>query len=450
MKKLIALSLTVLSFATYAESNSQSMSELLRKMEAGRVAEAAEHRQREQYFLQNKNEQSKLLADIRQQQKMQEQRSAQLEKQFEQNDKQLAEAEQRLRDRLGSLGELFGHITSAAGDARSNIESSLVSIEYPGREQFFDELIATSSSGVDLPSIEQIERLRFELLQEMAEQGRVKRFKANVGEVAGGVSEKDVIRIGVFNMVTSEGDYLAYENGKLRILARQPNNKYGRQITQYAELSEGVGKVGIDPTGPSGGSLLTALIQSPTLAERWDQGGLVGYVITAIGMVALLLALWRIVYLSSVVTKVNKQLASKDVNNNNPLGRVLAAANHYKGVDLETLELKINEAIIKELPNLQTGEAFLKIIAAVAPLLGLLGTVTGMIITFQAITIYGAGDPTAMAGGISSALVTTVQGLIVAIPTVLFHTLISSQSKRVIHVLEEQAAGIVAQHQEAA
>lgn len=450
MKKSLALVLFLLPTLAFANDKALSMGELLQKMQSGRVAEAQENRQREQQFLQDKNTQVRMLSDVRKQQQTEEQRSAELEKQFEENDKALAEAESRLRERLGSLSELFGHITSTAGDARSNIEKSLVSTQYPDREKFLAELIETSSSGIELPSIEQIEQLRYELLREMSEQGKVVRFSTKVTEAAGGVSEQDVIRVGVFNAVNSQGEYLAYENGSLRVLARQPSNATVNKAAKLADASSGYHAFGIDPTGPTGGSLLTALIQSPTLVERWHQGGLVGYVITGLGIFAILLAVWRMLYLSLLVGRVNKQLKSTSFDEKNPLGRVLQAANNYKGADLDTLELKINEAIIKELPSLQTGEALLKIIAAVAPLLGLLGTVTGMIITFQAITIYGAGDPTAMAGGISSALVTTVQGLVVAIPTVLLHTFISGQSKRVIHILEEQSAGIVAQHQEGA
>jgi len=104
--------------------------------------------------------------------------------------------------------------------------------------------------------------------------------------------------------------------------------------------------------------------------------------------------------------------------------------------------------ILKETPRLERSLNLLKIIAAVAPLLGLLGTVTGMIITFQAITIFGAGDPKAMAGGISGALVTTVLGLIVAIPTVLLHTFVSGRAKKILHVLDEQSTGIIAEHTE--
>jgi biopolymer transport protein ExbB len=152
--------------------------------------------------------------------------------------------------------------------------------------------------------------------------------------------------------------------------------------------------------------------------------------------------------LSGVNSKVNAQLRSSSANTDNPLGRVLAVAEENRNVDGETLELKMEEAVLKERPAIESGLNLLKIIAMVAPLLGLLGTVTGMIVTFQAITIFGAGDPKAMAGGISSALVTTVLGLCVAIPTVLLHTIVNGRAKRILHILEEQSAGIVAESAE--
>jgi biopolymer transport protein ExbB len=138
-------------------------------------------------------------------------------------------------------------------------------------------------------------------------------------------------------------------------------------------------------------------------------------------------------------------MKSSTASEDNPLGRVLKVHEDNPGMNVETLELKLSEQILKEIPNLEKMLGGLKIIAAVAPLMGLLGTVTGMIITFQAITIFGAGDPKAMAGGISGALITTVLGLLVAIPTVLMHTMVSARSKKVIHVLEEQSTGIIAE-----
>jgi biopolymer transport protein ExbB len=130
------------------------------------------------------------------------------------------------------------------------------------------------------------------------------------------------------------------------------------------------------------------------------------------------------------------------------LGRVLAAYESNQGADTETVELKLSEAALKEMPGLTKGLLFIKVVAAVAPLMGLLGTVTGMIKTFQVITLYGAGDPKMMAGGISQALMTTVLGLVVAIPMVLLHTVVSGQSRKIINILQSQSAGIVARHSE--
>ena len=178
-------------------------------------------------------------------------------------------------------------------------------------------------------------------------------------------------------------------------------------------------------------------------------GGIVGYIIMTLGLIALLIALERLLVLTITANKVSSQLKSNELKANNPLGRVLLASEKHKDSDLETLELKLGEAILKETPALTKALLFLKIIAVVAPLLGLLGTVTGMINTFQVITLFGTGDPKLMAGGISQALVTTVQGLSVAIPTVLLHTLVTGRSRKITHVLQEQSAGIIAERSEA-
>ena len=152
--------------------------------------------------------------------------------------------------------------------------------------------------------------------------------------------------------------------------------------------------------------------------------------------------------LSTASRKVSAQLKTDTPSTDNPLGRVLAAYESNKGADTETIELKLSEAALKEMPGLTKGLLFIKVISVVAPLMGLLGTVTGMIKTFQVITLYGAGDPKMMAGGISQALVTTVLGLVVAIPMVLLHTVVSGQSRKVINVLQSQSAGLIAEHSE--
>ena len=435
---------------TPQEIAAENLDQLLNLVKQGRARASSENAAREARFTQDKANQSAALNRAEEERTREERRSARLEKQFEQNELLIAAKQEQLRERLGTLSELFGHLTAASGDLASNVEVSLVSSEYPGREGFLKDLIAKMSGSDQLPSIDEIERVWFELLREIREQGEVSRFTAQVATPSGELSEREVVRVGAFNIVDTAGNYLSFNVDKLAELPRQPGGGFNAQAQALVGAQSGLEQFGIDPTGPTGGSFLAAIIDSPTISERWHQGGYVGYAITAVGAFAFILAIYRLVVLTAVGGKVSSQLRSSSARDDNPLGRVLKVQETNPNMDPETLELKMAEAVLSETPKLEQGLTLLKIIAAVAPLMGLLGTVTGMIITFQAITIFGAGDPKAMAGGISSALVTTVLGLLVAIPTVLLHTVVNGRSQRIIHVLNEQATGIVAEHSERA
>jgi len=426
-----------------------TLDQLLNMVRQGQTTEARENAERERQFAAAKADQARLLREAEAERTRQERESTRLESVFEENELLVAAKQEQLRERLGSLTELFGHLTAASGDLASNIEVSLVSSQFPNRGDFLRELISKMSSSDKLPRIEEIERVWYEMLREITETGRVVKFTTEVASAAGDRSEREVVRVGAFNVIDMGGNYLAYNNQTLSVLPRQPSGRYTGWAKSLANADSGMQQFGIDPTGPTGGSFLAAIIDSPTLQERWHQGGYVGYAITAVGIFAFILAIFRLVVLSTVSAKVSTQLKSSTANTNNPLGRVLKIHEDNPSMDPETLELKMAEGVMRETPRLESGLTLLKIIAAVAPLMGLLGTVTGMIITFQAITIFGAGDPKAMAGGISSALVTTVLGLLVAIPTVLLHTIVNGRAQRIIHVLNEQATGIVAEHSEA-
>lgn len=427
----------------------KSLDELLGFVKQGQAAEAKENRQREQRFANDKANQAAELKRAQEERARQEALSTELENTFEENELLIAAKKEVLKDKLGTLTELFGHLTSAAGDLASNFEVSLASAQYPGREVFLRDLVAKMSNSDGLPSIEEIERVWFELLREIRETGVVTTFSADVSSPGGERAERQVLRVGVFNIVDTDGNYLGYQDGNLSELPRQPRGPYTGWAADLATASGGLNPFGVDPTGPTGGSFLAAIIDTPTLTERWHQGGPVGYAITALGIFAFLLAIYRFVVLTTVGGRVNSQLKSDKANDNNPLGRVLKIHEDNPNMDTETLELKLSEGVLKETPRLESGLTLLKIIAAIAPLMGLLGTVTGMILTFQAITIFGAGDPKAMAGGISSALITTVLGLLVAIPTVLMYTIVNGRAQRIIHILDEQTTGMVAEHTEA-
>ncbi|HAD10474.1 MAG TPA: energy transducer TonB [Porticoccaceae bacterium] len=433
----------------YAAEQAASLDELLRMIRSAKVSESKEHKQREQQFRSEKAQQQKLLNQAKAEKVAQERKSEQLEKLFAENEIKLESQREQLQRRLGSLKELFGHLTSTAGDAVVTMEQSLVSAQYPGRTESLEALIEKMASNTRLPSLEEIENLWYEVHREMIEAGKVVRFPGEYIRVDGEKVNAEIVRVGVFNLF-SDGNYLTYdpESGVLSELPRQPDGGLTSAAAALQASSSGFTRVGIDPTGPSGGSLLKALIDTPTLLEKWHQGREIGYIISAVGVLAILLALWRFLVLSGISRKVNGQLKSEEAKDSNPLGRVLLVADKNRGLDAESMELKLHEAILRERPQIEFGINFLKIIAMVAPLGGLLGTVTGMIVVFQQITIFGAGDPKMMAGGISQALVTTVLGLVVAIPTVLMHTWVNGYAQRILHILEEQSIGIVAEKAE--
>lgn len=447
---LLAAAGLVSGFTAAQQEKATSVDQLVEMVKKSQINESAEHKQREAEFARDKANQANLLAQAKATRAVEENRSAVLDKKYAEQQLLVTQKKQQLQERLGSMRELFGHLTSTAGDLRTTLENSIVSAQYPNRGEFLDTLIEKMNSGTTLPDIEEVERLWSEILRELAENGKVVSFTADVVKPNGETVSQTVVRVGAYNLV-SEGKYLSYnvDTAKIVELQRQPASEFTDSAAAIQGATSAV-DFGVDPTGPAGGQLLTALIDKPTFMEQVDQGGKVGYVIVAVGIFGILLGLFRILVLFTVSGKVSAQLKSTTPNPGNPLGRVLKVAQENKSVDTETLELKMEEAILKERPSIESGLAILKIIAAVAPLLGLLGTVTGMIETFQAITIFGAGDPKNMASGISAALVTTVQGLVVAIPVVLMHTLVNGRAKAVTHILEEQATGIVAENAERA
>ena len=274
--------------------------------------------------------------------------------------------------------------------------------------------------------------------------GEIVKFNHEVRTIKGNTERVDLVRLGDFGLVGNGQYYQLKADGTVEELQRQPSRFVGG-VEPFVAANSGILGLGIDPTR---GILLGMEVDKPTLEERIDQGGPIGYLTLSLGVIGVLMAVFQYLYLLSVNGKVRKQIRSETANTNNPLGRVLAVYENNKSVDVETLELKLDEAILKETPALERFLTGVKLVSAVAPLFGLLGTVTGMIETFQAITLFGAGDPGAMAGGSSAALMTTVEGLVVAIPTLMLHSIVSGSSKNVIHVLEEQSAGIIAVHAE--
>jgi biopolymer transport protein ExbB len=421
-----------------AQSGVQSMEQVLRAVREERRAVSEENRAREERFLRERNQQQAELGRIRRQVTEAEAEASRLEGVRNALDRDLADLKAQLAERQGEFGELFGAARAAAADLNELLSESLISAQYPGR----GEMLVQIAQADSLPTIEELEALWFTLLQEAGEQANVVRFEAPVIGTDNLPAMDSVIRMGPFTAFASHG-YVTYSNGALRYLARQPGGhamRATRRVAQYTgdDVVAGV----IDP---SLGTLLGLVVDMPNLRERIAQGGGIGYAIIVVAIFGMLLALYKWFTLSVTARKVQAQMRSDTPSAGNPLGRVMLAYQENKDADVETLQLRLDDAVLKELPKLEGGLNLVKVLAAVAPLMGLLGTVIGMIVTFQAITLFGTGDPKLMAGGISQALVTTVMGLIAAIPLLLLHAFASGASRRVAQTLEEQSAGLVAE-----
>ena len=438
--RLLACWLLIVSAMPALADHPTSLDHLLRQVKQASDREQAVRREREKQFLSEKADRQAMLDHVRQQVEQQRSRGEQLKQQFADNETALQNLQKELAAKTGNLGELFGTVRQSANDLHALLQDSLVSAQFPGRAEWFDVL----GKSKKLPDVTELERFWLLMQQEIEQSGEVSRFQAAVTDAAGITRTEKVVRIGVFNAIAGDR-FLRHlpETNRLVSLSRQPTRQERRQALAFAGQQSGYASITLDPTR---GGLLGLLVQTPTLPERIQQGGAVGYIIIGIGVLGMILVVVRLAYLSWLGRRVKRQLLEPERPlDNNPLGRVLLAAGNAKDRDIDATELLLDEAILRETPALQRGLGLIKLLAAVAPLLGLLGTVTGMILTFQSISLFGTGDPKLMAGGISQALVTTVMGLVTAIPLLFFHTLLASRSRTLTQILDEQSAGVIAQ-----
>ena len=445
MRSLAATMLLCAPLATAAEE-AQTVRDLYERVRQQASDEAGYNTERERRFRADADRQAELLADAERRIAEQERRKERLKGAFDANEDRLAELTTRLERRIGDLGELFGVFRQTADDVHTLLFDSLITLEHPARLAEAEALAAST----EVPTIPQIQTLWRLLMHEVALSGETSAFPASVIAPGGSLYEANVTRVGLFNVVAGD-KYLNYmpENNTVIELPRQPAGYLRDTAATLSEAAPGDAvSFGIDP---SRGALLGLLVQSPSLWERIQQGKEVGYAIIGLAIVGLLLAIERLAHLSVVARRMRRQLADPDhVREDNPLGRIMQTYHDNEQLeDQEVIARKLEHVVIRDVATVKRGLPTIKVLAAVAPLMGLLGTVTGMIGTFQAITLFGTGDPKLMAGGISQALVTTVLGLCAAIPLLLLHSLLNSRATTLSKLIGEQAAGMMAQKAEA-
>ena len=449
MKRIINLYLLPIILITSIQVSSQEVTlseavevtdieQLLELVKDGATLRTEEDKKRLDSFNRSKQRQEKLLADARWLLKKESNREKRLTKQFEDNDSRLSDLEEQLNLKIGTLGELFGVVRQLSGDAKNTYSQSLTNLEFPSRIEFLGNL----AERKELPKVDELERLWFELLNEMNASGKISKFSSEVLDTSGNSSLYDVIRIGQFNAV-ADSNYLRFipEEQSLEFLSKNPDGSRsslrklsGFEEGDYVEFS-------IDPTR---GSLLNLILQNPSVIERINQGGFVGYIILIILVSGLALGAYRFNFLYNSQKSLIKELDTGKFNEGSPLKEIDDVLKQKDNLDQDQLETKIEAILSSTGPLYERSISSIKLLAAVAPLLGLLGTVVGMIGTFQAITLFGTGDPKLMAGGISQALVTTMLGLIAAVPLLFMHNQLDTRSREIIQIIEEEAIGKIA------
>ena len=435
MTRILSIGLVLVAAGAWASTG--DVDALVEKVRQEALQEASHDQERIERFLATRDEQQQLLEDARRRLAEENARADRLREAYESNELTLTRYESDLEARAGDLNDLFAIVRQTAVNANGVLDTSLVAAEREDRSSFLFDLGKSESK----PSIDDIRQMWTMILSEIAESGKVVRFNATVIKPQGDEVEQAVTRAGVFNSV-SNGAFLRYlpDAGKLVELSRQPAARFQRMARDLEAATAGMHGFALDP---SKGSILSAMVQSPDLGERLRQGGVIGYLILVLGAIGVLIVLQRAVSLLLARRGIEVQAQSESADETNPLGRMQKIAAGISSATIDAVSLRLDEQLAEESSRLNRGLPTVAVLAAVSPLLGLLGTVTGMIETFQSITLFGTGDPKLMSGGISQALVTTQLGLAVAIPLVLFHSLLVGRANRLVEKLGKYSSDII-------
>ncbi|MGK0267458.1 MAG: biopolymer transport protein ExbB [Paraglaciecola sp.] len=435
--------------STFSQPEITNLDQLLDAVRQQQNVERDIEHQREREFLHNKHTQQFLLDKAKRNFDIAQKDNNPLQKITELNEQEIKELQYKLQQRTEEMGDIYSIFNEFSGDFATAFNSSMTAIEFPERSDKVNTLLENDA----LATIADMQSMWLLLQEDMTAASKIQQLTVPVVNTDGISEINSVIRAGTFT-VFSEGKFLRYiaQVGELLALDRQPASRYVATINDF-DMQSDVQLLSIDPTG---GSLLGLLAYSPNVRERIEQGGMIGKIILALGFLGLIITAWRAVYLSSIYVSIKaQQKRPEKAKDNNPLGRVILSAQAGLNLtalaqdghsELEALQFKLDEAVLLEVPNLERGHNFIKLLAAISPLLGLLGTVTGMIVTFQAISLFGSGDPKLMASGISQALMTTVLGLVVAIPLLFGHSFVAALARTMIQRLDEQSAGIIVQY----
>lgn len=435
MKNFLLISLLAFNINFIAQENEvdevdpniervEKIQDLINRVEKNSQDLAKADSKRVNNFINKVKDRKFLLSKAKKQLADEEARNKRLEDLFEDNELKLSELETELQIKLGVLGELFGVARQMAGELNADSESAYNFSEFPNRTAALQEI-----GKIKVHNLKNLEDLWVLHLNEIASSGEIKEIKANIINSNGDIQPSNLVRYGPFNMVQGKSFVKPdIANNAFSVLPKQPDRGIIKTFRSHYK-SDGYSVAAIDPTR---GFLLSLYLDKPSTFERVAQGKLIGFIIVVIGLSGLIFAAYRYYSLNLYANSIKSKSEADVFNQIDNLST--------KSTTIDTFERECDEILLTINGNLNWGVNWIKFLAAVAPLLGLLGTVIGMIETFQAITVFGTGDPKQMAGGISQALVTTMLGLIFAAPLLAMYTLLSEKVSDILQEIEEYVA----------
>lgn len=369
------------------------------------------------------------------------QKMAQLQEAIAANNKLILAKRKLANSDKSDLDKVFSEFRSASQDLRGQLNKSPLSATLPERAL----QLSPYSEATFEPDLAALKKLWLLFTEQMVASSKVSRLDAQVTMADGSKDTLAVTQIAGFTAFTTLGPLLYQSGSESYQLLVSNSADITARIAGFSQPQAGFVSALVDPSAG-------ALLQRATAQKAWWQvfsdAGIVGAIIVAVGIIGMLIGLFRLWVLSREAHKIKQQKQQLDNLTDNSLGRIMGVADRHEQSNADELARFLDEAILAELPECRKGLGSLAVLATIAPLLGLLGTVAGMIETFQAITAYGNSDPQVLSSGISQALLTTKFGLIAAVPLMLLHSLLTSKSDSIVHVIEHQSAGLLAQRQQ--
>jgi biopolymer transport protein ExbB len=452
---LLSVAAVIFAAPVFAQAQTQvaSHEDLLQQVERNRIAEDQVRQQRRAEYEGKATQQEKdaLMRTAEQRRDELDAASDALGETYQANELRISNLNTELRDKAAAWGlaEVFGLARQAANDSSSILQQSLITTQFPtpAGELARDEWLRQFSTSRATPTATDLERVWFEIQREMTASGQVAKYQTTVVQPTGEPVQSEVIRIGPFTAIANN-QFLSYLPNlrTLNVLPRQLPEEFMEVARAFTTATSGYANAVVDANR---GVMLGLYVERPTNAERVESGEEIGLIIIIVGALGGLAFVFQLIALVITRVAVSRQLKHLDQPaTNNPLGRVLLAFKGDKAKieeNADVAELRITEAVLKEVPRLERFQAFLRLCVAAGPLLGLIGTVWGMILTFQSITESGSSDPKLMATGIGIAMIATVLGLFVAITLLFANALLNSLSRGIVQVLDEQSAGMLAE-----